>query len=111
MRRVLLPAVLATSVLLTACSGADDEPYVFVAEPGVEVECMEHQTEPPGETYTDPEQADLARNLRVLRYYVQNGDKGYCDDGGPTDADRAWAQFYLDQTTNREPVAAILDAP
>lgn len=40
-----------------------------------------------------------------------NGSKGWCDGAGPTADDRAWAQSSADQTSNRAPVAAVLDAP
>lgn len=61
--------------------------------------------------YTDPERANIFRNLPVLKYYVTNWSKGYCDGAGPTANDRAWAQWSADQSSNRAPVAAILDAP
>lgn len=110
MRRVL--SLLSAGLVLAGCTADEPAaPYVFDAEGNAEVACMVHQEQPPGATYTESGQTDLARTLAVLRYYVQNGSKPYCDGAGPTEADRRWAQFYLDQTANREPVAAILDAP
>lgn len=111
MRPIVL-TVLGACLVVAGCSGEEAvPPYVFNSEGDAGVECMAHQEQPPGESYTVTEQNGLGRNLAVLRYYVDNGSKPYCDGAGPTDADRQWAQFYLEQTSNREPVAAILDAP
>jgi hypothetical protein len=44
----------------------------------------------------------------VLRYYTAYGTKPYCDNTPPTEADRAWAEFYVQQGAERTNVAPIL---
>lgn len=97
----------------TASPGAtaDPDPSRFNLEGGVPVGCMTHQVVAPGVDYNDPALVSIFRSLPVLKYYVANGSKGYCDGAGPTADDRAWAQWSADQSSNRAPVAAILDAP
>lgn len=110
--RTTLLALLAVPVLLAGCtSDPAPAPVRFAAAGDVQLTCMEHQSTTPDGDYTDPARADLGRSLEVFRYYVLNGSLAYCDGAGPSEADRAWAQFYADQTKNRKPVAAILDAP
>lgn len=105
----LLVALMLTS--LAGCTSSGDAPARFAADGAVKLSCMQHQTQAPGADYTDPQRADLGRNLTVFKYYVLNGAAKYCDDKGPNAADRAWAQFVAKQTSNRASVAAILDAP
>lgn len=112
MRATVLALLAVPAVLLAGCtSDPAPAPVRFAAAGDVQLTCMEHQTTTPDSDYTDPARADLGRNLAVFKYYALNGALGFCDGAGPTDADRAWAQFYADQTKNRTPVAAILDAP
>lgn len=103
--------VALTGAILAGCTSSGDAPARFQADGAVKLSCMQHQTQAPGSDYTDPERADLGRNLTVFKYYVLNGAVKYCDDKGPTAADRAWAQFVAKQTGNRASVAPILDAP
>ncbi len=105
-RHALLPVVALA--VLTAAGCTDDSGPRFDAEGGRDVSCMMHQEEPPGSRYTDPERRDTAEVLTVLRYYTAHGTKGYCDGAGPTDADRAWARFYVDQGADRSNVAQLL---
>lgn len=109
MRRWLgTAAVLAAAVALSAGCGGGPDP-VFDAEGGADVACMVHQAEPPGPRYTDPERRDSAQVFGVLRYYTAHGRKGYCDGAGPTEADRAWMRFYVEQGADRASVSALLD--
>ena len=120
-------AVMATAaVVLAGCTSApaappdpaagpgataDPDPTRFDLEGEVALTCMSHQGSTPGVDYTDPARETVFRNLPVLKYYASNGSKGYCDGAGPNANDRAWAQWSADQSSNRAPVAAILDAP
>lgn len=105
-RRVFVAAVLVVS--LSACSGGDDGRFVTGEQ--AEVSCMEHQTDSPGTAYTGGAKADTAAILAVFRYYVSNGDKGYCDGDGPDDQDLEWAQLVVDLGGSKDSVAPILDA-
>ena len=121
----VLTVLAATVVVLAGCTSApaaapdpagsgatvDPDPTRFDLEGEVAVSCMSHQTSTPGVDYTDPARETVFRNLPVLKYYASNGSKGYCDGAGPNNNDRAWAQWSADQSSNRAPVAAILDAP
>lgn len=93
--RLLLSAI-GLALLATAGCAGDGGP-VFDAEGSRPITCMQHQPEPPGSRYTDPERRDTAEVLAVLRYYTAHGRKPYCDGAGPTRVDRAWARFYLEQ--------------
>lgn len=103
----LLPALALALLAVGGCAGAGP---VFDNEAGRQVRCLQHQAEPPGTRYTDAETRDTAALFTVLRYYTAHGTKPYCDGAPPTDADRAWAELYLQQTGNRTKVAPILDA-
>ena len=112
--RTTVLALLVPVLLLAGCTSDPapaPAPVRFDAEGDVQLTCMTHQTTVPDGDYTDPARANTGRNLAVFRYYVLNGSLGYCDGAGPTADDRAWAQFSADSTSNRAPVAAILDAP
>jgi hypothetical protein len=110
--RTTVLALLVPALVLAGCtSDPAPAPTRFNAEGDVQLTCMAHQQDPPSVDYTDPARADLGRNLAVFKYFALNGALGYCDGAGPGAADRAWAQFYADSTSNRTPVAAILDAP
>lgn len=111
MRTTLLAFVIPVLVVAGCSSAPAPAPVRFNAEGNGQLTCMAHQRDNPGADYSDPARADLGRNLTVFKYFVLNGALGYCDRAGPNRSDRAWAQFYADQTSNRAPVAAILDAP
>lgn len=102
----LLPGIALVLFVVASCT--DDGGPVFNAEGGRDVPCMTHQTEPPGNRYTDPELRNTGEVLRVLRYYTAHGAKGYCDRAGPTEADRTWAEFYVDQGADSSRVAPLL---
>ncbi|MGH3916493.1 MAG: hypothetical protein ACRDTC_24245 [Pseudonocardiaceae bacterium] len=107
--RRLLPA--CALVLLVAIGCADDGGPIFNNEGGQqEISCLQHQPEPPGSRYTDAEGRDTAELLAVLRYYTAHGTKPYCDGTPATEADRAWAELYIEQGADRANVAPILDA-
>lgn len=109
-RRCHFLAFAAFTLVAMAGCGSDDGGPLFNAERGGAVSCMTHQAEPPGSRYTDPQRRDLGQVLQVLRYYTANGSKGYCDNAGPSDADRAWVEFYIDQGADRARVASLLDS-
>lgn len=102
-----LPAL--TLALLGTAGCADDGGPVFNNQGGRQINCLQHQPEPPGSRYTDPERRGTADLFVVLRYYTANGRKPYCDAAPPTEADQAWADFYLRQGADRSNVAPILD--
>jgi hypothetical protein len=94
---------------MLAVAGCTEDPGpVFADADGREISCMQHQPEPPGSRYTDPESRDTTEILTVLRYYTANGTKPYCDGTGPTTADRAWAQLYLGQGADPTNIAPAL---
>ncbi|MGH3924153.1 MAG: hypothetical protein ACRDTT_15025 [Pseudonocardiaceae bacterium] len=103
----LLPALTLTLLATIGC--ADDGGPLFNNEGNQEISCLQHQSEPPGSRYTDSERRDTAEVLTVLRYYTAHGTKPYCDSAPPTEADRAWAELYVQQGADRTNVAPILD--
>lgn len=107
-RRFYFLACAAFTLLAVAGCGSDDGGPLFNAEGGRDIACMAHQAEPPGSRYTDAERRNTGEVLQVLRYYTAHGSKGYCDRAGPSDADRAWAEFYLGQGADRARVAPLL---
>lgn len=102
--RVLLLA--AAAALIAGCS--DDGGPRFDAEGGREVQCLAHQPDPPGTRYT--EQPNTGEVFEVLKYYTAHGRKPFCDGEQPSDADRAWAEFYVAQGADRANVAPLLGA-
>lgn len=109
-RRSCFLASTVVTLLAVAGCGSDDGGPRFNAEGGGDIACMTHQDEPPGSRYTDLARRNTGEILQVLRYYTAHGLKGYCDRAGPNAADRAWAQFYLAQGTDRANVAPLLDS-
>lgn len=105
-----LPAAILFALLAVA-GCADDGGPVFTNEGGQEIGCLQHQPEPPGSRYTDPERRNTAEVFTVLRYYTAHGTKPYCDGAPPTEADQAWAELYVQQGADRANVAPILDGP
>jgi hypothetical protein len=101
-----MPAVVLALLAVAGCT--DDGGPRFGAEGGQDITCMVHQPEPPGSRYTEPERRNTAEVFTVLRYYTTHGRKPYCDGAGPTEADRAWAEFYVQQGADRENVAPLL---
>ena len=100
---------LGAALLVLAVAGCTDGGGpMFNSEGGRDVACMTHQPEPPGSRYTDPERRNTAELLTVLRYYTAYGRKPYCDGAGPTEADRAWAELYVQQGADRSNVAPLL---
>jgi hypothetical protein len=108
-RHRLLPALALTLLAITGC--ADDGGRVFNNEGGRQISCLQHQPEPPGSRYTNPERRNTAEVLAVLRYYTAHGTKPYCDNAPPTAVDRAWAEFYVQQGADRGYIAPILTPP
>lgn len=106
MRRLIV-VLASTALALTACGGDDGR---FVPGESAEIDCMEHQPDSPGTAYTGGEDGDTASILEVFRYYVANGDKGYCDGEPPSDTDREWAQLVVDLDGSADSVAPILEA-
>lgn len=102
-------AVGLAVAVLAGCGGSSDDGR-FAAGDGEKSTCMEHQQEKPGTAYTSGADAETAAVLRVFRYYVANGDKGYCDGAAPTDVDVAWANLVVDLGGSADSVAPILDA-
>lgn len=98
----------AVTLLAVVGCGSDDGGPRFNAEGGGDIACMTHQAEPPGSRYIDLARRNTGEVFQVLRYYTAHGLKGYCDKAGPNAADRAWAEFYLAQGTDRTYVAPLL---
>lgn len=107
-RRRLLPALAFALLAVIGC--ADDGGPVFNNEGGQQISCLQHQPEPPGSRYTEAERHNTTELLTVLRYYTAHGTKPYCDGTPPTETDRAWAEFYVQQGADRAHVAPLLDA-
>ncbi len=78
------------------CSSTPDPGPVFNNEGAQEVACMAHQSDRPGARYTDLDQRNTGEVLALMRYFTANGAKPYCDATPATDADKAWAQVYVD---------------
>lgn len=106
--RYVLRWLVLVPVLLFAAGCGDDGGARFVSGGGVDIPCMQHQPEPPGSRYTDPEQKKIVEVLEVLRYYTENGRKPYCDGQGPTEIDQQWARYYVSQGADPTNVAPIL---
>lgn len=109
----LAPTLLATTLfaaaLFAAAGCADNGGPVFNDEGGQQISCLQHQPEPPGSRYTDAERSNTVELLTMLRYYTAHGTKPYCDGAPPTEADQAWAEFYVQQGADRSNVAPILN--
>lgn len=103
--RSIVLVVPFLTLVLAGCGGDDGR-----FDPGEgEITCMEHQTQEPGTAYTVGEDGDTAARLAVLRYYVDNGSKPYCDGEPPTEIDRLWAQLVVDLGGSEDSVAPILE--
>lgn len=102
--------VAVTALVMPIVAGCAVDPGpVFADADGREISCMQHQPAPPGGRYTELEGRRTGDVLAVLRYYTANGRKPYCDGAGPTETDRAWAEFYVRQGAEPSNVAPLLD--
>jgi hypothetical protein len=90
-------------------SGAGDGAFNDQAKQG-KLECLAHQKARPGENYTAGASADTGKVLRMLRYYTVNGAKPFCDGQGPTAADQAWAELYVELGADPAKVRAVTGA-
>lgn len=100
---------LFAALTLVACS-SDDGRFDPGEGDGEDISCMEHQPDTPGTSYTDTDQRETGAVLQLLRYYVTNGAKPYCDGEPPNDTDRQWAQLVVDLGGSPASVAPILEA-
>jgi len=108
-RHVVTLGLLLATIGAAGCSSEPDLGPVFNDEGGQrELSCMAHQTDEPGARYTDPALRDTVSNFALLRYYTANGTKPYCDNQAATEADRAWAQAYVDLGGTDEKVTTVL---
>lgn len=96
MRRHVVTLLVLLAAIGSAAGCAADPGPTFDNEGGREISCMTHQPAEPGPRYTDPAQRETAANLALLRYYTANGAKPYCDNAPAGEADRAWAQVYVE---------------
>jgi hypothetical protein len=74
---------------------------------GATGDCLTHQKAQPSKLYTGGTAANTGRVLRMMRYYMVNGNKTFCDGKPASAADRAWAQLYVDLGGNAAKVAAV----
>jgi hypothetical protein len=103
-----LVVALGVLVAVAGCSSPPAPGPVFDSEGGQEVSCMVHQAEPPGARYLEREMRNTSEVLALMRYYTANGTKPYCDAAPATDADRAWAQLYVNLGGTSEKVATVV---
>lgn len=106
-----LIVVPAAVLVLAGCTGesADDGRFDPGGGEEQELTCMEHQEESPGTDYTGGAEGNTGAILIMLRYYVNNGDKPYCDGEPPTETDQEWAQLVVDLGGSEDSVAPILE--
>lgn len=107
-RQFVRTGLLLAALAAAGCSSAPDPGPVFDNEGGQAVSCMVHQAETPGARYTDAAMRNTGEVLDVMRYYTAHGAKPYCDGAPATEADRAWARFYLDMSGTQEKVPTVL---
>lgn len=100
-----LGALVGALAVVAGCSGPDP---VFDNEGDQDVSCLVNQSDPPGERYTDPTQRNTVEVAAVLKYYTAHGAKPYCGGDGPTDADLAWGEFYVEMTGSPERIPTVL---
>lgn len=102
----------AAGLFLFGHGTSGDTPATFVTrpgfKPGAEVSCLEHQTDLPNAAYQGGSSAQAVPELTFLAYYTAAGRKPFCDGGSASDEDKAWAQLYVQLTTNAENVSTIL---
>lgn len=95
----LAAAAMAACLAVAGCSHSGGRRATdtgdFNGQPRAAVQCLEHQTSPPGRDYTGGQHADTSRILFMLHYYVANGAKPYCDGKRPSSVDRDWARLYV----------------
>ena len=109
-RTPILATALVTIAVLGTTGCADDPGPVFDNQGGRQITCLQHQPEPPGSRYTDPQRSKPGEILAVLRYYTAHGSKPYCDGAPPSEADRAWAELYIQQGADPTNVAPLMRA-
>lgn len=97
-RRLTATALAAGLALALSACGNESDAGRFVAQPGpFPVGCLEHQKDSPGRAYTAGEEGDTVAIFDMLRFYTANKTTTrYCDDEGPTNTDRRWAELYVD---------------
>ena len=101
-------ALLGLTVVLTAGACGSGEQARFDDQAGERpLSCLKHQAAKPGTMYTGREKADTGQVLAVLRYYVANGNKPYCDGKPATENDAAWVKLYLDLGAEPARIARI----
>lgn len=107
---VRVAAALGTAALLTVglagCSGGSGP--VFNDEGGAAVTCLVHQADEPGTRYLDPAERNTDEVLAMMKYYTQFGAMPFCDGATAGDADRAWAQLYIDLGGTSDKVPTLL---
>lgn len=107
MRRLVVTIGLALGAL-AGCSAAPDPGPLFDHEAGQPIECLAHQTGEPGARYTNRELRNTGEVFAMMRYYTAHGTKPFCDGAPATDADRAWAQTYLQLGGTTDKVTSVL---
>lgn len=102
----------AAAVLLLGHGTSGDTPATFVTRPGFRpgatVSCLEHQTGRPNAAYQGGDGAQAMPELTFLAYYTAAGRTPFCDGSPANDDDKAWAQLYVQLTTNADNVSTIL---
>jgi hypothetical protein len=96
-RRRIAAAVLLAVVVLAGCArpGPSDAARFNDQSGSDAVACLVHQRYRPDAAYEGGPQANTLLVLTMLRYYVANGNKPYCDGRSPGATDRAWLVDYL----------------
>ncbi len=91
-------ALLVVALAVTVSCGSPPDPGVRFDDEGqnADLTCLKHQPEPPGPRYTDTSLRRTEDTLALLRYYTAHGRKPYCDNQGPTEADRGWTRLYVE---------------
>jgi len=107
-----LAAAVATVVVSRLGGDPANAPAVFVTQPdyqpGATPPCLLHQDEQPNAAYQGGEDSQSVPQLTFLAYYTAAGQEPFCDGQPATDTDKAWAQLYVQLTSNPDNVSAIL---
>ena len=95
-RRIAAAALLAVLVLSGCARPGPSDAARFDDQSGSDaVACLVHQRYRPDPAYEGGPQANTLLVLTMLHYYVENGNKPYCDGRPPGEMDRAWLGVYL----------------
>ncbi len=95
-RRIAAAALLAVLVLSGCARPGPSDATRFDDQSGSDaVACLVHQRYRPDPAYEGGPQANTLLVLTMLHYYVENGNKPYCDGRPPGEMDRAWLGVYL----------------